>query len=234
MKSPEKITCNSASELIQLVAEWLTEKALSSEGNFNLCLAGGSTPKELYKMLAQNPYASRFPWHRTHIFFGDERFVPHTSAESNYHMATEALLDHVPLPSNQIHPIPFAETPQQSARLYEEVLQSHYGSQVLDPSTSLFNVTLLGLGEDGHTASLFPGAPILQERTAWVSTVIGVKPEPRISLTYPALESSESVAFLVMGANKQLIIQKVLEEKDPELPATHISPLHQYIWFTAN
>jgi 6-phosphogluconolactonase len=122
---------------------------------------------------------------------GDERFAPPDHRDSNFRMAREALIDHAPIPAAQVHPIPTnSASPEEAASLYEATLQGFYGSKTLDPEGPLFGVTLLGLGEDGHTASLFPGTKALDKRDAWVTSSIGVKPEPRISLTYPPLQSS--------------------------------------------
>lgn len=233
MRKPEIITRPSTQLLVQHVAEWLTEKALAKQDTFALCLAGGSTPKALYTLLAQSPFAAKFPWERTHIFFGDERYVPHTSPDSNYLMASQALLNHISIPPAQIHAVPISSTPQQSAEDYAQTLQTFYGGNALDPEKPLFDVTLLGLGEDGHTASLFPSTEALNERNAWATAVIGAKPEPRITLTYPALENSETVAFIVTGASKHAVTQRVLQDNDTSLPATNLTPNHNYIWFIA-
>ena len=213
------------------VAEWLTEQALATDGRFAICLSGGSTPKTLYGLLASAPFRDRFPWDRTHLFFGDERFVPPDHPDSNYRMAREAMLDHVPLPSAQVHPFPTDTDPQDCALRYADTLMRFYGSDTLDPARPLFDVTFLGLGEDGHTASLFPGVEALQERTAWTAAVIGAKPEPRLTLTYPALDSSKVVAFLVAGAGKKAILARATSG-DTQLPAVGVNPVGKLIWFT--
>ena len=135
--------------------------------------------------------AKSFPWHRVHLFWGDERFVPHSDARSNFRMAQEALLSHVPIEAANVHPIPTeGTTPDNAARAYERTLKSFYGADELDPARPLFDVTLLGLGEDGHTASLFPKTRALTERERWVVAVTEGVAEPRISLTYPPLEAA--------------------------------------------
>jgi 6-phosphogluconolactonase len=213
------------------VAEWLTEKALATPGRFAISLSGGSTPKTLYGLLASAPFKDRFPWDRTHIFFGDERFVPPDHPDSNYRMAREAMLDHVPLIPAQIHPFPTDTTPEDAAERYADTLMRFYGADTLDPARPLFDVTFLGLGEDGHTASLFPGVAALQEHTAWTAAVIGAKPEPRLTLTYPVLDSSRVVAFLVAGAGKKEILARALAG-DTQLPAVGVKPIGELIWFT--
>ncbi len=213
------------------VAAWLTNKALATPGRFAVCLSGGSTPKTLYGLLAAEPLRSRFPWDRTHFFFGDERFVPPDHPDSNYRMAREAMLAHVPVPDAQVHPFPTDTTPEDCAARYAATLQQFYGASSLDPLQPLFDVTFLGLGEDGHTASLFPGVAALQERKAWTAAVIGAKPEPRLTLTYPVLDSAKTVGFLVAGAGKTAILARALAG-DQALPAAHVRPVGELIWFT--
>jgi 6-phosphogluconolactonase len=215
----------------QHVAEWLTDRALATPGRFSVCLSGGSTPKTLYALLAAEPLRSRFPWDRTHIFFGDERFVPPDHPDSNFRMAREAMLAHVPISAMQVHAFPTDTTPEDGALRYADTLKRFYGADTLDPARPLFDVNFLGLGEDGHTASLFPGVAALQERTAWTAAVIGAKPEPRLTLTYPVLDSARAVCFLAVGAGKRAILTRVLAG-DAALPAAHVRPVGELIWFT--
>lgn len=208
------------------VADWLLAAALATHKPFAVALSGGSTPRRLYELLASSPYREAFPWSRTHWFWGDERFVPHDSSESNYRMVREAMLARAPVPPANVHPVPTERlTPHEAALSYEQELKSFYGASDLRADRPLFDVTFLGLGPEGHIASLFPGTPILNERTRWVGAVIGAKPEPRITLTYPALESSREIAFLVTGAAKRTVLEKLLEG-DPALPAAHLHPVH--------
>ncbi len=213
------------------VAEWVTERALATPGRFAWSLSGGSTPKTLYTLLAAEPFVSRFPWDRTHVFFGDERFVPHDHPDSNYRMAREAMLSHVPLPEAQVHPWQTEGDPEHAALHYADTLKRFYGGDSLDPARPLFDVMFLGLGEDGHTASLFPGVGALQERMAWTAAVVGAKPEPRLTLTYPALDSSRVVAFIANGEGKRDILARVLAG-DEALPAAHVRPVGELLWFT--
>jgi 6-phosphogluconolactonase len=139
-------------------------------------------------------------------------------------MVQEAMLARVPASAGNIHPIPTEGlTPQEAALYYERDLRSYYGASRLQPDRPLFDVTFLGLGPEGHIASLFPGTAILNERTRWVGAVIGAKREPRITLTYPAIESSRAVAFLVTGAAKRPVLERLLDG-DPALPATRLQP----------
>ncbi len=215
----------------QRVAEWLLERALATPGRFAWCLSGGSTPKATFSLLAGDAFRDRFPWDRTHLFFGDERFVPHDHPDSNYRMAREAMIAHVPIATAQVHPWQTDTDPEHSALHYADTLKRFYGADSLDPARPLFDVTFLGLGEDGHTASLFPGVAALSERTAWTAAVIGAKPEPRLTLTYPVLDSSRAVAFLAAGEGKRAILAKALAG-DPSLPAVGIRPVGELLWFT--
>jgi 6-phosphogluconolactonase len=203
------------------VASFVAARASSASERFGLGLSGGSTPKRAYEMLAD--FDASLDWRKIHLFWGDERFVPPDHRDSNFRMAREALIDHVPIPAEQVHPIPTVSgSPEQVAALYEATLQDFYGSKMLDPERPLFDVALLGLGEDGHTASLFPGTKALDERDAWVTSIIGVKPAPRISLTYPALQSSRVILFVVSGTKKRDILARVLAN-DMTLPAARLA-----------
>ena len=192
MTSPKIETSPDKDALAGHLADWLVARLASSAGPFALNLSGGSTPKALYTRLASESHSGRIDWARVQVFFGDERFVPPDHPDSNYRMAREAMLAHVPIPGENVHPVPTTEgSPEDAAAAYEATLKRYYGKDTLDLARPLFAVTLLGLGEDdGHTASLFPGTAALKERRHWVTSVIGAKPEPRISMTYPALESS--------------------------------------------
>jgi len=214
-------------------ASWLLGKSLEAAEVFRLCLSGGSTPEALYRKLAAPPFRDRFPWSRTHVFWGDERFVPIDSPLSNYRMARESLLDHVPIARGNVHPIPTAhDSPAKAADAYERLLRTEYGADTLDSARPLFDVTLLGLGTDGHTASLFPAArSVLVERERWVVSVIGVKAEPRVTLTYPALDSSRHMAFLISGSDKAPILAR-LADGDPALPAARVNPAGDLWIFT--
>jgi 6-phosphogluconolactonase len=206
------------------VADWLLTAAVGRQWRFAVALSGGSTPRRLYELLASSRYREAFPWARTHWFWGDERFVPHNSPESNYRMVRESMLSRAPVPAANIHPVQTEGlTPQDAALLYERELKAFYGAATLSPDRPFFDVTFLGLGPEGHIASLFPGTAILSERSRWVGAVIGAKPEPRITLTYPAIESSRAIAFLVAGSTKRAVLERLLQG-DPGLPATHLHP----------
>jgi 6-phosphogluconolactonase len=231
MSEPKIVTLPDPEALARHVAGWLTDLAIASTGRFAICLSGGSTPKRLYEILAEPDYANRFPWDRTHVFWGDERFVPPESPDSNLGMTRRALLDHVPIPPAHIHPMPTTGTPADAARAYEATLQAYYGLEALDMARPLFDVTFLGLGENGHTASLFPNTASLEESLAWVAPVTEGVPQPRLTLTYPAIACTDVVAFLVAGKSKKDVLKLVLSG-DRSQPATRITAAGELIWFT--
>ena len=231
MAEPTIVTLADPDALARHVAVWLTGLANASPGRFSIALSGGSTPKRLFEILAKPEHAARFPWDRTHLFWGDERFVPYTDENSNYRMTRLALLDHVPIPPDNIHPMPTAGDPAAAARDYQLTLQTFYGAESLDMTRPLFDVVLLGLGENGHTASLFPDTPSLSETLAWVTPVTQNVPQPRLTLTYPAIACSEFVAFLVAGAGKASVLRRVLDG-DRSQPAARVSSAGELIWFT--
>jgi len=210
--------------LAHRAADWLLAAAAAKDGDFAVALSGGSTPRRLYEHLAGPRYCDAFPWSRTHWFWGDERFVPQDDTLSNYRMVRLAMLSRAPIPTANIHAIPTeGVSPEGAASAYERELRSFYGADRLDPGRPLFDVTLLGLGPDGHTASLFPGTAALAERDRWVAAIVGIKSEARITLTYPALESSRHAAFLVAGEEKRTILAR-LRRGDSDLPAAHLCP----------
>lgn len=206
--------------------------ASSSSDRIAVCLSGGSTPKRLYEVLQEN--SSRIPWNRIHWFWGDERFVPITDERSNAGMAWRALLAYAPQPLHTAHFMALpTKAAEQSAFLYEEELKRYYGADELDPARPLFDLVLMGLGEDGHTASLFPGSPALDERKRWVTSVENAGQPPfvsRVTLTLPALESAREMLFLVSGAAKRSALARVLAGAD--LPAARVQPIGRLRWLT--
>ncbi len=220
-----------AAALAQAGAQYLCNLAAGKAGRTIIALSGGNTPKPLYERLAQEPIKSKLPWDRTHFILGDERFVPPSDLASNFGMALAAFLSHVPVPPGNVHPVETqGVTLEQAAERYEAMLKGLYGAGTLSPDRPLLDLTLLGLGEDGHTASLIPGEPVLKERKRWVAPVPRGREEERITLTYPALDSSAVVAFLVAGEGKRAILDRVLSGDDT-LPASHIRPVGEVIWF---
>lgn len=218
-------TSPDAEALSRKVADWLLDLTRSKNGRFAIALSGGTTPKRLYERLAEAPYLEVFPWTRVHWFWGDERFVPMDDPQSNYRMVREAMLSKAPIPAANVHPIVcegFGLV--EAATRYERELKSFHGADRLDPARPIFDVTLLGLGPDGHTASLFPRSAALQEQMRWVAPVSDSELGARITLTYPALNSSREVAFLIEGAGKQPILES-FRKGDRSLPATRVQPV---------
>jgi 6-phosphogluconolactonase len=221
-----------AEELACHAADWTVTLARASEGRFAVCLSGGSTPKRLYELLAAPARMTQFPWRRAHWFWGDERFVPHEDPQSNFRMAAEALLRHAPVPPENIHAIPTEGMSAEAAAIrYEAELKRFYGADALAGERPLFDLTLLGLGEDGHIASLFPDSSTLGETRRWAVPVIGESSVDRITLTYPALESSRVTAFLVVGERKRGVLARV-RAGDPALPATRLRSAGEVFWLT--
>ena len=211
--------------LSQGAAEFFIVKAqdaMAARGRFSVALSGGSTPRRTYEMLAQPAFRDRVDWARAHIFWGDERCVDPDDPRSNARMAQEALLRQVPVPAGQVHPMDCRPSPREAARRYEALLQSFFAG-----GEPRFDLILLGLGENGHTASLFPGAPVLTEAEGWVAEVYLAEPDlHRLTLTAPCINRAATVAFLVAGAAKAAVVREVIEgPRDPSrLPAQLIHP----------
>lgn len=199
----------------------LAAEAVAAGGAFSMALSGGSTPRVLYQLLADPaaPYRERIPWASVHVFFGDERAVPPDDLQSNYRMARSALLDRVPVGS--VHRIAGEQGAAEAASRYQAELRAHFG-EVAFPA---FDLVLLGLGTDGHTASLFPGSPALLERSRWVMAAPGPPPSTeRITLTVPVLEAARTAIFLVAGPDKSEPVRRLVRpgpEEEP-IPAARI------------
>lgn len=197
--------------------------AIARNGRFLWVLSGGSTPEALYALLASEAWAAQIDWLKVHVFWGDERCVPPDHAASNYRMARRALLEHVPIPDSQIHRMRGEDDPAQAAEAYEALIR------LVTRSTqpSRFDLVLLGMGADGHTASLFPNTAALREQQRWaVAHQVGADPPWRITLTPVVLNAAAAVLFLVSGADKAGALQRVLEGPlQPDLlPAQAITP----------
>ncbi|MCH4091290.1 6-phosphogluconolactonase [Acetobacter sp.] len=226
----QEIVLDTPDAVAQYVADFLLEKACAATGVFRIALSGGSTPRKLYALMANAGYAERFPWDRTEFFYGDDRFVPADSPDSNRGMVQSILFAHVPVPSKNIHPMPDHGDPDEAACAYEVDLQRTYGAKTLVVGKPLFDVVLLGLGENGHTASLFPRQPVLEEKTRWVASCVpDDAPHTRLTLTYPAIASSRHVLFLVTGTSKADVLSRV-RAGDPAEPASHIRSDGEIVW----
>lgn len=195
----------------------------SHEPEVRIALSGGSTPKRLFEILAQPEVARKIDWSRLEIFYGDDRHVPYDHADSNHKMAMETLLSKVPLPASRIYPVPVSKTAEEDAASYQNTLQKAYGSDKLQPGKPLFEIVMLGLGPDGHTASLFPGQEVLDNDKDWVGVARPTHvPHERVTLTYPAIASSRLVVFLVTGASKVAMLKR-LRAGDETIPAGRIT-----------
>jgi len=210
-----------AGSLVRAAAEHFAAQAAEAtdaRGRFLVALAGGATPRAAYALLASDDFALRVDWLRVYVFWGDERCVPPDHADSNYRMAREALLDHIPIPASNIHRIRGELPPEQAAVACEAELRAVLGAE------GRFDLILLGMGSDGHTASLFPGTKALEERGRWVAANFVEKLDAwRVTLTLPAINATRQVTFLVSGADKAGTLARV-RAGDP-LPAGLVQPV---------
>jgi 6-phosphogluconolactonase len=228
---PEIIVAADTAALAETAARRLVSR-VAHKDRAAVCLTGGSSPQGLYRLLTQEPWRAEIPWDRVHWFMGDDRFVMESDPLSNMGMARQLFLDRVRAPRQNIHPIPTeANYPEGAARLYEEELKNFYGAQQLDPARPLFDLVLMGLGPDGHTASLFRHSPALDDKTHWVVGVAkaGMEPfVPRVTLTLPALASTREMLFMVDGADKRGILHRVFAGED--LPAHRAYATGDLVW----
>jgi 6-phosphogluconolactonase len=231
-KHPDVIVAADADTLARVAAERLVARLPRSSGRLAVCLTGGHTPEHLYELLATRPYRDALPWNQIHWFWGDDRFVHHNDPRSNFGVAQRLLLDHVPVSSGNIYAIPTSvEDVEEAARLYEAELRRFYGAERLLPGRPLFDMVLMGLGADGHTASLFPGRSELDEKRRWVVgvTQAGLEPfVPRVTLTFPTLASTCEMLFLVSGPSKREVLTRVLAGAG--LPAAHAYSEGELVW----
>lgn len=197
-------------------------EAVEKWGMFSAALSGGTTPKRMYQILSENPFRDTTPWKKIHFFWSDERYVPLNDSKSNAGMAFKNLLDMVPVPKENIHPIPYLSTPEESALSYEKTLRDFFTGRA-----PRFHLVMLGMGHDGHTASLFPHTEVLSEKERWVKEVFIKEQESfRITLTYPIINSASNVVFLVQGKEKADALSKVVKGASgiESYPASGIHP----------
>lgn len=206
-------------------------RAIASRGRFSFALAGGSTPRAAYAALAAEPFASQLDWAHTNVFWSDERCVPSDHPDSNYGMAHKALLHHVPIPVANVFRIRGEIEPQRASEEYETTLRTFFSSRSeesrLASSADGFDLILLGMGADGHTASLFPGTPAVHEKERWVlSHYVGKVEAWRVTFTPPLINSAANVFFLVSGADKARRLKEVLmgPYRPDALPAQIVRP----------
>ncbi|MCO5242079.1 MAG: 6-phosphogluconolactonase [Chitinophagaceae bacterium] len=216
------------------LAEWIThtiETVLQKQDRFTWVLTGGNSPKALYELLASSPYKERIAWNKLHIFWGDERAVPFTDERNNARMAYIHLLDKVPVVQEQVHVMRTDISPEQSALEYEKILQQYF-----NPEEAGFDLVLSGMGDDGHTLSLFPGTEVIHEKKALVKAFyLNAQQMYRITLTAPVVNRASAVVFLTFGANKAKALYEVIEGK-PDIdryPSQIIQPasggLHWFV-----
>jgi len=242
IRKPKIRTYLGLEDLSRAAAEYIcqiAEEAIRKRGIFTFVLSGGSTPRLLYEELASQPISKRIEWPKTHIFWGDERYVPVDHPESNYGLAFRALVSKVDIPPENVHRI-LTETVSAStaAVAYEKTLRYFFrppvGSED-DRYFPSFDLVLLGLGHDGHTASLFPGDAALEEKYRWVVGVDSASaspPVPRITLTFPVLNRAACIIFLVSGSRKKVVFEEIMNNPETTAyPAARVRPSGRLLWF---
>lgn len=202
---------------------------LEKQDTYALALAGGSTPRRLYELLGVGD-AGAVPWDRVHLFWGDERYVPHDHPKSNVRLVRETLLASATVPEANVHPmLTHLDTAEAAAAAYADTLREHFGNR-----STTFDTVLLGLGSDGHTASLFPETSDLADDPRW-ARVVTAPPRhdvaTRISCTLPVLNGARQALFLVAGEHKKEALRGVLDRRDSSLPATHVRPREACLWY---
>lgn len=238
---PEVHRVGSLDELNRIGAEIICAAAnqcVEAHGSFSMVLAGGNTPRRLYELLADPHFSCRMPWQSIHLFWGDERWVAQNHPDSNFGMAAESLLAHIDIPAANIHQIRTdLHSPEAAANAYEKVLRDFFiNSAQKNPG---FDMVLLGMGTDGHTASLFPDSPASYNTDRLVAAVRAPNASPpvaRITLTLPALNTADKVLFLISGREKTVIMQSIIEKPSESArlyPAARIRPRNKLLWLAA-
>jgi len=221
------------------VAEWIVEtisETLKKQDRFTWVLSGGNTPRSIYRLLASSPYREKIDWEKLHLFWGDERAVPFEDERNNAKMVYDTLLNQVSVPAEQIHVMRTDIPPEKSAAAYEKILHHYFPHRPYESKHTSFDLVLLGMGEDGHTLSLFPGTEIIHEENAWVKAYFLQSQDMyRISLTRTPVNKSARIAFLATGSGKSQALKEALEGGyKPDLyPSQVIDPLNGELhWFT--
>jgi len=221
---PELIIKENPASLASAAADIFTKASKNSireRGVFAAALSGGSTPRAAHRMLGQEPYLSDIPWAGVHLFWVDDRCVPASSPASNYGAAWRDFLNRAPIPALQVHPMPAEEPPQEGALIYERALKAFF--QPPGNGFPVFDLMFLGAGKDGHTASLFPGHPALEERERWVVAVKGGEPNVfRLTLTLPVLNQARQIVFLISGKGKAAMVKAAFENSESNLPVQRV------------
>jgi 6-phosphogluconolactonase len=223
--------CRDLDGLSQRVAEQFVQLAnqhISQQGSFYVALAGGGTPKSLYRLLASAPYRAQVEWSRVFFFFGDERYVPHDNPDSNYHMAWEYLLAHVPVDQAHVFAMNTALEVRHAAADYSRTIQ-----QILPVVNQLpaFDLILLGMGDDGHTASLFPRSCILHDERLVAAVYVEKFKSWRISMTYPLINNAEQAWILVAGSAKAPVLARLQSGQDSDYPVAGVKPRGKLVWY---
>ena len=219
---------SNAANLARKGAEIFTQAAKESVGlrrRFAVAISGGSTPRYMHGIMAEKPYLSDIPWEKTHIFWVDERCVPENDPASNFGLASKDFLDQVPIPQDQIHPMPVEASREKGTGIYQSALIDFFHLQ--KGESPVFDLIFLGTGKDGHTASLFPGQKALDEMERLVVYVKGGDfYVSRLTMTFPVLNHAKRIIFMVSGKNKADIVKTILEFPKARLPAQRIQPLN--------
>ena len=203
------------------------KEAVDERGAFYVAVSGGSTPRAMHRLLAETAYREKIPWQDVHLFWVDDRCVPHRDPASNVGAAKKDFIEKVPLPQNRIYAMPTDVSPEDGARNYRQKVALVPAAPSGFP---LFDMIFLGMGSDGHTASLFPGQAALEEKTHWIVAVKGGHPDVyRLTMTLPVLNQARHVVFLVSGKAKSSIVKAVLEDRRRAFPAEHVSPVDGHL-----
>ncbi|WP_046243746.1 6-phosphogluconolactonase [Hymenobacter terrenus] len=219
-------------EVLDRLAQYFVgqaSQAIADHGRFSVALSGGNSPKKLYELLASPAYRNKVAWAQVYFFFGDERNVPPTDADSNYRMANLALLEPLQITPSQVFAVDTSLPPAEAARAYTQTIQAFFA-----PGEARFDLVLLGLGDNSHTASLFPHTPVLHDASAGAREVfVEEKQAYRITLTAPLINQAQAVAFLVYGADKATAVYHILHDARnvDEFPAQLIAPAGELHWF---
>ena len=227
MRAEQRISVDAESLIVAAAEQFVSvaRAAIAKRGVFYVALAGGSTPKGLYKMLATEAYSSQLDWSRIHLFFGDERCVLPDHDDSNFKMASTAMIDHVAIPEANVHRMPTELEPEAVAAAYAETMKEVMGDQP-------FDLVLLGLGPDGHIASLFPDTPAL-DVTSTLTTHLYVEKfgSWRVTMTYPVINAARQVIVFIAGEAKAAIVSDISEQAVTGLPVQRLAPTGDYYWY---
>jgi 6-phosphogluconolactonase len=213
-----------AADLFALAAQ----EAAAARGRFAVALSGGETPRALYRLLARQQFSQKVPWRRVHLYWGDERCVPPEDAQSNYGVARDAFIKHVPIPAENVHRMRGEDPPEEAAQAYDAELRGLAAQERPRAEVPVFDLVLLGLGADGHTASLFPHSDALAAEESFAVATQAPDGSPRLTVTAPVLNAARRVWFLVSGAEKAGMVAEVIEglRVPMAVPAQGVSPAH--------